>query len=281
MWDSEEIATKKLFVPSTCTKTTPKEISRDIRLPEFKTYGSKRGTSIPHFLISISGVVVIDIPYDSTQNHDVLVRMPPSTRLTLARNAIENRPETIQYLKDVIDVTVKGSMASKEGAILLDGFCKGLKAWETMTPSIAEAQLSTYLHQSVQKLLQENDLIPYPLEQAAMLEPLLPKNKKLVPFPKELLFDHFQAFENLLDEHFRAEKRDRLIAGKSVLFTNVDKVTSLGLRNWVFAPKNLIDTNPTKKSLRLSLVTCYADEGKELELPPKKKSPSCQAPWHG
>jgi len=268
---TEEVICKKLFVPSSSTKNAEKENTTDVHLPEFKTYRGKKNTH-PHFLISINGPVVIDIPFNNSANsQDLLLKMPASTRLTLARDAIENRPETIHYLKKVIDATVQASVSSKENAILLDALCKGLKTWEAMTPSIAETHLSAYLHQSVLKFLQESAHIPYPLEQADALKPLLPNNEKLIPFPKDLLFAHFGAFENLLEEHYRAEKMDTLIAGKSVLFTDMDKVTSLGLKNWIFAPKSLIESNPTEKSLQMSLVTRYADDGKQLEVPGKKQ----------
>lgn len=266
---TEEVACTKLFLPSSSTKNGEKKGNIDPRPPEFKKYKGKKDL-LPHFIISINGVNVIDLPFTYSTSQDLVLKMPPSTRLTVGRDAVENRPESIQFLKKVIEATVQASIVSKENAIVLDALYSALKTWEAMTPSIAEAQLSTYLHQSIHKFLHESDRIPYPLEQAAALQSFLPKNEKLIPFPQDLLFGHFEPFENLLTEHYRTEHREDLIAGKSVLFTEIDKVTSLGLKNWIFAPKRLLDSEPDPKSLLLSLVTCYADEGRELEIPSEK-----------
>lgn len=268
---SEDIAYKKLFIPSCSTKKPFKEKSKKINLPEFKIWKGKRDTK-SHFLITINGVVVIDIPFKSPSDKDLLLKMPASTHLTLGRDAIENRADTINHLKLVIDELVKASIASKEEAILLFDFYEALKAWEARVPSIAESKLSHYLYLSVQKLFQNSDLIPFPLEQAEALQPILPMNKRLIPFPKDLLFENFSLFENFLEDHYQAEKRNDLIAGKYVLFTEIDKVTALGLKNWIFAPNSLLNSNPTKRSLRISLVTRFADDGKELDIVSKNNA---------
>ena len=273
---SKEVARTQLFVPSVSTKHRALLADFTLVVPEFKKYIGKQDT-LSHFLISINGAIVIDLPIEGAC--DLLLKMPPSTRLTLSRDAIEfeNRSDTALYLKGVIEATVNKALTSMDGSSLLLALYEGLKKWESQVPSVAAEKLVAHLHATVQKAFHDHpDLIPYPLEYAEDLGPILPDNKKLIPFPSLLLFDHFDSFERLLENDYGNQRSD-LINGKTVLFENTNKVSAFGMKKLVFAPLSLLESNPSKKRLQLSLMTQFADEGKVLERISNKKISSQSA----
>lgn len=263
---SKEIACKKLFVPSSSTKKVQVLRTYPPQLPTVKKYNGKKD-DLSHFLISINGVLVIDLPLSGTKGDDLLLKMPPTTKLTLARDAVENRPATIRYLKSVILSTIEASFKSEEAASCLEFLYKGLKTWEEQVSSIDEAKLSTYLITTLQSTLKANpELIPYPLEHRVELRSLFFANDSIVALPSALLFDHFELFEQLLAKKI-TDKRKDLIAGKIVFFVeNISKVSAFGLKNCLFAPLSFLADHPNLELLQCRLIHQFVDEGKSLDV---------------
>ncbi|HEY4832812.1 MAG TPA: hypothetical protein VIH61_09675, partial [Waddliaceae bacterium] len=282
-----EVAHHQLFVPSASTKPSSKSAIQGCSLPEFKTFKGKKKSS-PHVLIAINGVIVIDLPFTSESKNDLLIRMPPSTRLTLARDAIEfseNGKGAVLYLKKVIRETVRQGLTVEGNSELLLSLYEGLQEWEGAVPSVKGVKLSTYLEQTIQKALKrDRHLVLYPLERKHELQEFLPKKSEttLIPFPSALVFNDFSQFENLLVQSQQPMSelelqglRKEVIQGKALLFiedralpkivgTEVSQVTALGMKGLIFAPRSLLTQGITKKQLQFTLVARFADEGKEI-----------------
>lgn len=270
---SKEVARTKLVVPSASTKQPHPAKDNSIRLPELKAYQGKRDQT-PHFLLVINGVLVMDLTLEGQTGDDLLVRLPSSTRLTLARDAVENHPETISYLKAMIGATLEHALKSPQGATVLQALYHGLKTWEELYPAMKEARLTAHLLHSVHQIWSTYPgLIPYPIEYKDTLDPLLPADKKCIPFSSELLFNHFDSFENAFVSYHATHRKD-LVASKTVVFVKgVEKVSAFGLKNVVLAPLSLLEKYPSDELLKLALVTQFADDGKFLSTSLQEKGP--------
>lgn len=288
---SLDVAYNQLFVPSASTKVAYTLAEECPTFCEFKPLLNKQDNK-GHFLIAISGVIVIDLPVEGEIKEDLLIRMPPGARLTLGRNALEfneTHPESLLYLKRVIrEMVDQALIPTEEGAKKLLALYNGLKTWEAHTPSVKKLKLSNYLENRVQKGLKQNpSLIPYPYENEGILKPILPRvdGAHFIPLPSILANENFALFENFLAEHARISSQSELefmglemelIQGKKVLFIEDDllpkvagrsvaKVSSLGMRSLIFAPRSLLmKEGVTKKSLNFALCSRFADYGKRI-----------------
>lgn len=299
---SDAIAHSTLFVPSISTKKpiASQALDDSIPLPTFTCYNGKnrKKEKTSHFLIVISGVIVIDVSFKSPFEKDLLLRMPRGTRLTLARDAIEFSEqgcETSHYLKQIIRKTIDEVLALRADGHLLLALYQGLKEWEERTPSVKATKLLPFLESTIQEAFEKDPKrIPYPLEWQKALLPLLPTYDEQiwVPFPSQLLFDDFSVCERYLEESHRPfitnalEKKglDKgLIGGKCVLFvadhllSQADnpvqkRVYSLGLRGILFAPCSLLK-GKSEKELQFALIHRFVDEGKQI-FPVVAQSPS-------
>lgn len=284
------VALYKLFIPSSSTKKIgelkndrqkmrAQEPVRNVTFEQFK--GKMAGDTLSHFIITVNGVVVIDVDLPerlrATEICDLVLRMPAAAQLTLARDELmigydaESPdglcPEEV-YVQRVIRATIDECIRTQKDTDLLQALFEGLKEWEDRSSNAyIKGRLSGYLRTYLNDQLAAGRVVAAPKE---FMERLIKsKNINLACVPvglsPELANYDYSALEKHIVQWYEGTIpaaaavstmtqikqdaiNDDLIKGMRVIFVPAvnelvaqDEVTQCGLKDILFVSERMLE----------------------------------------
>lgn len=265
---SEEISRTRLYIPGSSTKLAPSLDYKEDRmaLPQFTEWAfSNEQERFALFLVG--GVIAYKVAFkESSLKQDILIRLPQSTPIPLARNCVDFNLATRTFLGKLTQNTIEEILAKKENPELLlalyRAFC-----------SLKDQRLAKALLEEVQKQLNKSGLMVLPWEFQKELTSLVKGLKNALFLPSALVSENFALFEKHIAESIPTHTN--LIFGKKVIFVrDLKKVVTYGFKTLIFAPLFIFENAKKAKYLKVpltqrvafSIAMRYWEEGKRISI---------------
>lgn len=273
----------KLLIPSESTKRdthSASPVQEPLALPELVEFNGKKDKNSSHFLMTVNGVLVVNrqlpapIKDKDGAIKDLIMHLPSTTPVTLARNEIEipidGKSAQEKSIKTIISKTINQLTALASGSIidsaLIQALFSGLDVWEQQSAAgHIKGRFTGYFKKELEYMLKNrHDFIPVqPACYNQMKDIFKEKAARLLPLDPILVQHNYHRFEKFVcayaDQKMALQKDGakreimrlgldrKLIAGMAVVFVPAaalqgQLVTNFGLRLTLFAADHLLDT---------------------------------------
>lgn len=285
---SLQVSVEKQFMVGSSTKNSLKKANIYNKplneLVKVTNYKGKKEKERSYFLILIGQVVVLEIalkkklfiPENLSNGIDCCLSLPPSTKMTLARNEIlsddKQIDETEKHIQHIIELSLQSITTCEENPLAPYYFVilyNCLKEWEIQSINQIGNRFTFYCKSKLHNILLNNPhIIPISYEMAGKIFQIVGnqnKNYTLLPIPAHLVDHNFFTLTNFITNFFlkklKLEQNDtkrieqlaideKIIFGTKVFFVDDNILSktskknpiieSFGLLGCLFCPKSLL-----------------------------------------